>query len=426
MRGGVQSIRAAFVLQALAGHLDAPGGKLLLARDRFRLNRLVTEAPEGARPAIGAEEFPLFYAVRREAHGLLLPRAILDGEPYPVRGMIVSGASVITAWPDPARWREALAALDFLTVVNRFPTADMSYADLVLPATTMFEIESYMDYGASVELRRRVLPPPGEARNDYLIFAELAQRLGYGELWPQTERAMIEHALAGTGIDIDELYASVDGVQVQQAAMRYRKYVNGHLRADGKPGFNTPTGRFEVASEWFRAHGYDPLPVYTEPTEGPLGSPGLAREFPLVLSTGARIQSDFRSQHHNIPSLVAMQPWPLVQLHAADAAARGIGDGDDVDVATVRGRLRFRASVSENIVQGVVECNMGGGGPLGPQEWRQTNVNELTDPANFDQISGFPVYKALLCEVYPAETATLSRARASRARRSAGNARAAP
>jgi len=238
-----------------------------------------------------------------------------------------------------------------------------------------------------------------------------------------------ELSLAGadvTGIDIDELYASVDGVQVQQAAMRYRKYVNGHLRADGKPGFNTPTGRFEVASEWFRAHGYDPLPVYTEPTEGPLGSPGLAREFPLVLSTGARIQSDFRSQHHNIPSLVAMQPWPLVQLHAADAAARGIGDGDDVDVATVRGRLRFRASVSENIVQGVVECNMGGGGPLGPQEWRQTNVNELTDPANFDQISGFPVYKALLCEVYPAETATLSCARASRARRSAGNARAAP
>ena len=58
-------------------------------------------------PAIGAAEFPVFHELRREAHAGLLPRAILDGEPYPVRGMIVSGSSILTAWPEPSRWRRA-------------------------------------------------------------------------------------------------------------------------------------------------------------------------------------------------------------------------------------------------------------------------------------------------------------------------------
>jgi hypothetical protein len=59
----------------------------------------------------------------------------------------------------------------------------------------------------------------------------------------------------------------------------------------------------------------------------------------------------------------------------------------------------FTAHLTEDIFQGVVEVNMGGGGPLGPQAWQQANVNELTDLNNIDEISGFPVYKALLCEV---------------------------
>jgi anaerobic selenocysteine-containing dehydrogenase len=396
---GVQAIRAALVLQALAGHLDAPGGKLFRMSDRLRLNRLLTEPPAEARPPIGAQEFPLYYEVRREAHGLLLPRAILEGKPYPVRGLLVSGASLLTAWPNPARWRRALAALEFLVVVNRFPTADTSYADLALPATTMFEIESYMDYEGHVQLRRRVIPPIGEARNDYLIFAELARRLGYGDRWPQTEEALIEHAFTCTGIDLDELRASPGGLPVPPPPRRYRKYVTGELRADGRPGFDTPSGKFEIASEWFRDHGYEPLPVYTEPKEGPLGASEVAARFPLVFNSGARIQSDFRSQHHNIPSLVALQPWPQVQLHPDDAAARGIADGDAVDVVTPRGRVRFRACVTADIVSGVVEANMGGGGPLGPAAWQAANVNELTDPDNYDPISGFPVFKALLCEV---------------------------
>ena len=132
--------------------------------------------------------------------------------------MIVSGASMLTAWPDPSRWRRALGALDLLVTIDRFPTADAAYADLVLPATTMFEIESYQEYHGRVELRRRIIEPVGEARNDYLIFAELAARLGYGDRWPQTERGIVERALEGTGITYDQLASSPDGIELPRPA----------------------------------------------------------------------------------------------------------------------------------------------------------------------------------------------------------------
>ena len=396
---GVQSIRAVWILQAIAGHLDVPGGKLFRMPGAIRTRRSETAAPEGGARPVGADAFPAFYELRREAHATRLPRAILEGDPYPIRALIQSGASLITSWPNPDLWHKALAALDFHVVIDRFPTVDSRYADLLLPATTHFEIQSYVSRPGFVQLRERVIEPLGEARNDYLIFAELARRLGYGHLWPQSEDALVEHALQGTGVTLADLKRRPEGIALPVPKMRHRKYQTGALRADGKPGFETATGKFEIASEWLRGHGYDALPVYSEPREGPLAAPERARRYPLVMNTGARTQSCFRSQHLNIPSLLAKQPRPLVHMNRRDAAARGIADGDPVDVVSPRGRVSFWAAVSDDLVEGAVEVNMGGGGITGPKAWREANVNRLTDLENLDPISGFPVYKALLCEV---------------------------
>ncbi len=396
---GVQAIRAVLALQALAGHLDVPGGKLFLMKDRPRLNRLLTRPPADGRPPIGAAEYPLYYEVRREAHAALFPRAILEGQPYPLRSLIVSGSSLITAWPNPDLWRRALAALDFLVIINRFPTADAQYADILLPAATHFEIESYAVHGNHVQHRQRVIEPLGESRNDYLIFAELADRLGYGHLWPQSERGMLSHALDGTELCLSQLLENPTGMALSEPMMRYRKYQTGDLRPDGKPGFNTPTGKFEVNSEWLASYGYDGLPIYTEPGEGPLANPELAAQYPLVFNSGARTNFAFRSQHHNIAGLAAREPIPLVHMHPVDAERRGILPGDPVMIRTLRGEAPFYAAVSANIVQGAVEVNVGGGGPLGSPEWQRANANVLTDFDRRDPISGFPVYKALLCDV---------------------------
>jgi hypothetical protein len=71
-----------------------------------------------------------------------------------------------------------------------------------------------------------------------------------------------------------------------------------------------------------------------------LAAPELARRYPLVFSSGARTQSAFRSQHHNIPSLVSKQPQPLGHLYRRDADARGIGNGDRVPLPTAADRAR--------------------------------------------------------------------------------------
>ena len=86
-------------------------------------------------------------------------------------------------------------------------------------------------------------------------------------------------------------------------------------------------------------------------------------------------------------------------MNTNDAHKRSINNGDLVIIKTKRGQVKMRALVTDNIQQGSVDANMGGGGPVGPEAWQQCNINDLTDLQRYDPISGFPVYKALLCEV---------------------------
>jgi cysteine desulfurase NifS len=276
----------------------------------------------------------------------------------------------------------------------------------------MFEIYSYMTYGPIFRLRERIIKPVGEARNDYLIMAELARRLGYGHLFPQTEEDMIRFALKGSGYSLEDVKAAGGWVKIPTPMMEYKKWQKGGLRKDSKPGFDTPTGKFEICSTILEEYGYEPLPKYIEPKEGLLGSPNIAKMFPLIFNSGARPQVDFRSQHHGIEGLVKDNPEPAVQINIDDAKERDIESGDLVEVRTARNSVPFRALVSADIVKGAIECNMGGGTPVGPKAWQEWNVNELTDLKNFDVISGFPVYKSLLCDVAKIESGTKESRRA--------------
>jgi cysteine desulfurase NifS len=402
---GVQAARAVLTLFALAGQLDVPGGiGLTMLGSEFPINHSGNLENPNLDLAIGRKEFPIYSNYRGESHAISLVDSVLKKQPYPTRGLIVHGASLLTSWPQTAIWRQVLSQLDFLVCIDRQLTADAAYADLVLPATTMFENYSYMTYGPIFRLRERIIEPVAEARNDYLIMAELAQRLGYGHLFPQTEEAVIRLALSGSGYTLEDVRAAGGWVRIPTPMIEYKKWQKGGLRKDGKPGFDTPTGKFEIWSTILEEYGYEPLPKYTEPAEGPSSSPGLAKSFPLVFNSGARPDTDFRSQHHGIKGLVRGNPEPVVEINVADAKERGIEDGDLVKVSTPRGTVPFRARVTADIIKGAIECNMGGGTPVGPKAWQEWNVNELTDLNNYDIISGFPVYKALLCDVAKAES----------------------
>ncbi len=397
---GVQAIRAVFTLWALAGQLDVPGGLCIRMREnQFPINRDGLVANPNVNKALGIDRFPIYSHYRGESHAIALPQSVLEGNPYRIRGMMILGGSIITAWPDPQLWKKTLQGLDFLVCVDRYLTADAAYADIVLPATTMYETNSYMVYGPVFALREKLLEPIGEARDDFHILAELAQRLGYGELYPQSDEERLRHVLKGSGFSLEEVRAAGGSVRLDGVMMQYKKWQKGLLREDGEPGFATTSGKFEISSSILAEHGYDPLPFYTEPAEGPISQPDLADRYPLVFNSGARIFADFRTQHHGVRKLKDHALDPCVTLNSQDAAARQIEDGDWVWVENSRGRVRFRAIVSDDIKAGAIDANMGGGGPLGSKAWQQCNVNELTDLERYDPISGFPVYKALLCEV---------------------------
>lgn len=401
---GLQNIRAALILFFLTGNFDAPGGMIYQNQGRLRVQRNPMAPPPDV-PPIGADDYPAYVEYLKSAHFLSFPKAILEGKPYPIKGLIIDGASILTSYPEPKLWKRCFQALDLLVCIDRFPTNEAAFADYVLPATTYYEIDSYHTYGYYAQVRRKVIEPVGEARNDYLIFADLAKRLGYGDLYPQSEQEMLEFVFKDTSVSLDDLRAHPEGVGIPEPKPLYRKYETGRLRRDKQPGFDTASGKFEIVSSALRKHGYDGLPVYVEPRESPLSAPEMAKAYPLVFNSGTRIQSTFRTQHLNIPSLVSMQPQPEVFLHEEDARARGIVDGDLVEVVSPRGAVRFTARVTQGICRGAIEANFGGGGAKAAKAWRAANVNDLVPFAARDLISGFPVFKALLCEVRKAPAA---------------------
>ncbi len=411
---GVQAIRAVLTLFALAGHLDVPGGiGLAMPNSHFPINRSCNQPNVNLDRAVSVQDFPVYTHYRHEPHASRLVSSVLQGDPYAIRGLIIHGSSILTSWPQTTVYREVLEKLDYVVSIDRTLTADSVYADIVLPATTMFEIDSYMTYGPVFRLREKLIEPVGEARNDYLIMAELAERLGYGHLYPQTEEEMLRFVLEGSEFTLEDVREAGGWVKIPTPMMEYKKWEKGTLRPDGKPGFDTPTGKFEIWSTVLEEYGHEPLPKYTEPKEGPRSAAPLFERLPLVFNSGARPHTDFHSQHHGIPGLMKDHPEPTVEINTHDAAARTISGGDLVEVHTARGTVPFRARVTDDVVKGAIECNQGGGTPVGPKAWREWNVNELTDAENFDEISGFPVFKALLCDVVKVENGTERSARES-------------
>jgi anaerobic selenocysteine-containing dehydrogenase len=130
----------------------------------------------------------------------------------------------------------------------------------------------------------------------------------------------------------------------------YYKYKKGMLRADGQPGFNTPTGRYEFYVTAYAVWGkFDPLPAHEEPTESPYSTPQLYQEYPLIFTSGHRSYEFFHSEGRNQPTMREFHPWPLCELHPDTAAKYGLAEGDWIWMENQRGKckqkLKFNASL---------------------------------------------------------------------------------
>ncbi|WP_018878060.1 molybdopterin-dependent oxidoreductase [Thioalkalivibrio sp. ALE28] len=396
---GFQNHRAVTLLAAVTGNIDREGG------NRF-FNDKVTPKPidlfdhckQNLPPRIGDETFPVWTAHWPAAQSMLLPDAILDGRPQPVRALLAMGINT-AMWPSSKRMEEALGALDFFAASDFFHNPATRMADIVLPAATSLERPALIAYPGcnfrgELRYRHRAVAPRGEARADGEVFLELGVRLGMAEqFWNGDLEASWAEAAAGIPETIrEQVYNDPDGVTVFAKALD-DMVEHGFEEGDRQyrlHGFRTVSGKVEFDAAELREAGHDGLPVWREPAESPVSTPELARDYPLVLTSGARHKHATHSQHQYLERMRRAMPEPLVELHPEDAAARGIADGDTVEVRSPRGRVAFVAKVTDRIKPGVAHCQHG---------WNHANVNELTDDRNLDPISGFPAFKSLLCEV---------------------------
>ncbi|HMT94970.1 molybdopterin-dependent oxidoreductase [uncultured Thiothrix sp.] len=404
---GFQNHRAMILLSAVLGMIDREGGNRffndkVLPKPIELFDVCLKELP----PRIGDEVFPIWTKYWPAGQSMLMPDCILEGKPQPMRALLAMGINT-AMWANSKRMEQALSSLDFFAVSDFFHNPATLQADIVLPAATSLERPALIAYPGcayqgEVKYRHQALPPRGEAKPDGQIFLELGVRLGMVEqFWHGNLEASWAEMAKGLPQEVrEEAYANPAGVTVYSPVIE-ELVERGFLDADRQwriNGFKTVTGKIEFDSVELKQQGYDGLPIYREPAESPVSTPELLRDYPLVLTSGGRQKYFTHSQQHNVAPLLKLDPYPRVQIHPLDAAARQIQNGDRVEISSPRGQVLFRAEVTDKMKLGVVHAFHG---------WNSANINELTDDQSLDPISGFPPFKSLLCQVRPVSTGSL-------------------
>jgi anaerobic selenocysteine-containing dehydrogenase len=311
----------------------------------------------------------------------------------------------------PQRWYEALKTLEFNVVQDCFmtPTA-MAFGDVFLPLPTFAEhdgvVLTHFGRNAIFVGAMNKAFTVGECRSDIEVCMELGKRLN-PENWPwdSVEDFFSDQLKPELGIDFNGLREA----GVYQPGYTYRKHEKGLLRADGEPGFNTVTGLVELSSTLFEAWGEDPLPYYKEPPYSPVSTPEIAKEYPLVLTTGARTFTSFHSEHRQIKSLRDITPDPIMEIHPDTAAGLGIKEGDWVWIENQFGKAKERAHLMPALKPNVVHATHGWWFPEQKAEephlygvW-ESNINKLIPHKHIGKLGFGAPFKSILCKVYKVE-----------------------
>ena len=398
----IQTIRALSMLPALTGNIDVPGGWVFGMHGLGRFPSLIENlTPEASSKRLGADRFKLLGGEGADlpaAHIPTLVQAMSEGKPYPVKAFLVFGNNTLTTFANASTAHDALMKLDFMLCADLFMTPTAELADIVLPAASWPEINQIAGLptiAANIVLANQKAVRTHECKADEEIFVELARRMKLPVGTEPVEDVLNAQLAAGPlGVTFDELKQR----GFVRVPFEYRKFEKG--------GFKTPTGKIELYSTRFEQLGYSPLPYYVEAPETPISAPEVAKDFPLVLTTGGRIPFFFNSEHRQLAKLRKACRDPIAEIHPDTAAEFGIANGDWMWIETRRGRMRQKAKLTKGIDPRVVSAQHAWWFPERPAPeygvW-DSNVNLLTDnQPPYDPAMGTYQLRALLCRVAPA------------------------
>ena len=388
------SFRAISCLPALVGAWRERGGGLLHHTMGFHgqaLNARALRMPELEDRSI------------REVNMVQLGQALTDPalDP-PIRALIVWSSNPATTAPNQNLVLRGLRREDLFTVVHeQFLTDTARYADYALPSTT--ELEHWDFFGSwghtYVALNQPAIPPLGEAVSPSELFRRLSARMGLGDPDLKTsDIELIRTALASDheylrGVDFERLRAT--GWAPLNLPDPWLPYAEGH--------FPTPSGKCELSSPALAERGFDPLPAYLPANESPHGDPTLSARYPLILLTPKSALHFLNSSYADSPRSLRAEREPVLDIHPADAAPRGIAEGDRVRVANDRGAVELVARVGDRVRPGVVAMPSGWWATRSPGGF---SANALT-PDGLSLWGGGGDFHDTLVEVARAQSAAL-------------------
>jgi formate dehydrogenase major subunit len=381
---GTDNARCLIALCSITGNVGRPGTGLHPLRGQ---NNVQGASDAGLIPMF----YPDYQGVEREAarkvfedawgtpldpnRGLTVTEIIKSAlTPGGVRGMYMLGENPFLSDPNINKVRQALSALDFLVVQDIFLTETAEFADVILPASSYLEKDgTYTNTDRRVQLGRKVLDPPGQARVDWEVVQDIANRVGLD--WHYTSpRDIFEEMVT--------VIPSYKNLTYDNLGLTGKLYPNPDPdRSDGTvvmftDKFNTSDGLAHlVPAEW--------LPAKELPDA----------DFPFVLNTGRMLEHwHTGSMTRRSYALDTIAPRALVFIHPADAAELGLADGEMARVSSRRGTIELEARVSHREARGNVFI---------PFHFREAAANLLT----IDEIDPFgkiPEFKFCAVKVEPA------------------------
>ncbi len=394
-----QTCRAIFMIPAITGNWDIPGGFV----ESQEIAPTADPLFERMTPEImdrGLKRSPLRFGPPF-AHPYAALEAMRKDSPGRIRGLFAHASNVLLCMADSRHTYDCLKDLDYFVCMDMFMTPTAELADIVLPAALWPEVNCLFcmpEFGDQAILSQQKAVQVGECISDEAFFLEISRRMGldYGAV---TEEEILDGILAEMGRRRPE-YAGLrfDTFKDQAILEPERQYYNYKTRN----GFATPSGKFEFYSLTAREDGVDPLPFWKEIPESPVSRPDLLEDYPIILTTGKRQQQFFLSNNRQIRSLRRTAPFPLVSINPDTAARYGIAQGDWVFIETRRGKITQKADLVPEMAPNVINCELGWWYPEDPSPLHgcfESNVNVLTDGAPpYDEMGAYQL-RGLMCRI---------------------------
>lgn len=388
--------RSILILNALMGSVESEGG-LFIKKGPGEVGgkaaRKLTEQDfpkiEAARAdKVGTPELPL----PDPNHGVpqMLPEAILNEDPYPIKALIAYRFDPLGSIPDRNLTRKALDKLDLIVSIDINHSDIAWYSDVILPESIYLERTDCVQQANGLKpqmfLRSQAVPPRYDTREGAMILKQIAERMGMGQYFPyENMDELLRWQLEGTGFVLEDFE--------KKGAVAYGSQTIFWDRNEGIR-FKTPSGKIEFRSSLLENAGFESFPTY-EPVPLPPGN-----RFRLIVG---RVALHTHVSTQNNLYLNEIIPENLLWIHKDKAAALGVKDGDEVEISSDAGSGTIRAYVTDLIHPEAVFMLHGFGheAKAAKRSYRKGVSDSLLQKNITDKIGGSPALHDTFVSVRP-------------------------